>query len=66
MFGGGLVMVLWWLFPIALIVLAAIFFARRTPPGETGKTALDILKERYARGEIGKEEFEEKRRGIGS
>ena len=65
MFGGGFVMLLWWLVPIALVVLAVMYFGQRTPPGDGGKTALDILKERYARGEIGKDEFEQKKRDIG-
>lgn len=66
MFGGGLVMLLWWLVPIALVVALVIYFVK--PSGGQGpaeKTVLDILRERYARGEIGKDEFEQKKRDLG-
>ncbi|MBI2866181.1 MAG: SHOCT domain-containing protein, partial [Chloroflexi bacterium] len=34
------------------------------PPPSRGESALDILKKRYARGEISKAEFEERRRDL--
>jgi putative membrane protein len=34
--------------------------------GERSKTALEILQERYARGEIGREEFEQKKQDLKS
>ena len=58
------------------VVIVAVFFLVRwlggpwhgaTPPHQalSNQTAVNMLKERFARGEINKEEFEEKRRIIG-
>ncbi len=66
MFGGGFMMLLWWLVPIALVIVLVSYFTRRPGTGGGERTALDILKERYARGEIGKDEFEQKKRDLGS
>jgi len=63
---GGIFMIVFWV----LVIVALVFFVRwlvRTSGGisekETSRSrALEILKERYARGEIGTEEFEERKR----
>jgi putative membrane protein len=66
-FGMGFGMLLFW----ALLVVGVIVLLRwlstgpdrRAPPAE-GTSALDILAQRYARGEIDREEFEQKRHDL--
>jgi putative membrane protein len=63
---GGLLMLLFW----ALVVVGIIALVRGllSRPGGGGtaspESPLDILKRRYANGEIDKAEFEEKRKDI--
>ena len=56
----------WWaaassLFWIAVVVLAVVWFSRvprhQGGPFWRGSAALDILEQRYARGEIGRDEY---------
>ena len=68
---GPLFMILWLAVVIAVVVLIVRWLAapwHGMPPSQTppGRTALDILKERFARGEIDNEEYEERRRLLGS
>lgn len=64
-FGGGVM----WLFWIALLVVAIWIIRAAITSGdntlEKGKSSLDILKERYAKGEIDQHEFEQKRKALG-
>jgi len=57
-------MVLFW----GLIIWGTVALVQRasTPSGSSvaGESALELLKRRYARGEIGREEYEQKRRDI--
>ena len=65
--GGGLFMVIFW---IALIVGAVVGVrwllsqGQGGPTPQGGETPLEILKRRYARGEIDREEFEMKKRDL--
>ncbi len=64
LFGGGLMLLFW----IALIALIAVAIRSLLHPnsGQAAATsssnALEILKDRYARGEINKEEYDNMRR----
>jgi putative membrane protein len=56
---------LWWILPL-LAVVVLVAWMMNTSGRRQDKTALDILKERYARGEIDKAEFEQMRRDLGA
>ncbi len=68
--GWGMGMGWWWI--IGIVVLIAIIWPmfqrynrnNSAAPREPGKTALDILKERYALGEIDNQEFEERKKNL--
>jgi putative membrane protein len=57
-------MALIWIAIIVAVIFAVRYFARQTHRTGQESSALEILKARYARGEINKEEFEEKRKAV--
>ncbi len=67
--GGGLLMVLFWI----VLIVGAVWLARglfpsgQQPPASSSRSedsADEILKQRYARGEITKEQYEQMRRDL--
>lgn len=79
MWGDGYGWQYWWICPLMMlfmiVVFAAIFFAVRLSGGDgshrweppwrgPGHSALQILSERFARGELQKDEYEEKKAAI--
>lgn len=65
---GGIMMIVFWVLVIVglvfLIRLLAVATKAETRGGGGGESPLDILRKRYARGEINKEEYEEKKKDL--
>ena len=67
---GGIFMIVFWI----LLIIGLVFLIKwlvQSTKGDSGSSprgassnALEILRERYARGEINKQEFEEKKRDL--
>ena len=63
---GGLIMV-FWLLALVLLVGGAVWFMRSSPSTGLGRgrlphsSGLDLLEQRYARGEVNREEYLQKK-----
>ncbi len=66
MMGGGwwILGLIFWILIIIGIVLLIKYLWEHGGAGTEHESALEILKKRYAKGEISKEEFEEKKKDI--
>ena len=61
---GGLMMLAFWGVIIVLIVMAVRWFAGDRPGGGASSDAMDILKSRFAKGELDEDEFRKRKAAL--
>ncbi len=62
---GGFMWIFWIAIIVGIIFLVKWIVQQSRPDGQQqGENSLEILKKRYARGEIDKEEFEQKKKDL--
>lgn len=61
---GGLMMLAFWGVIIVLIVMAVRWFAGGRPGGGASSDAMDILKSRFAKGELDEDEFRKRKAAL--
>lgn len=61
---GGLMMILFWVLMVIFIVWIVREISGKNTSSNSSSRASEILKERYAKGEITKEEFESKKKDL--
>lgn len=70
MMGCGAMALLWLLFAVLLVVGVVVLIRALTDrgvgTGSRGSSAMEVLEEQFARGEIDRDEFEERRRALQS
>ena len=63
-FGWIFMILIWFLIILGVVALVKWLFGSPSGSISRERTPLDILQERYARGEIDRDEYEEKRRDL--
>lgn len=63
-FGGGFMLIFWILFIVLVVWLIKTSMSGSGETKKRNKSALEILEERFAKGEIGQEEFEQKKQAL--